>query len=293
MFPRTLSVPVVLVAAAGLPYAVSNAPHPLWNNGAPSQEQVTPVDPSLPSLPPGLTAHPQGPGNPIYSTTTPLEGIRSIGLSQVLRFDISKEWVYQNWARKSTSLAELDLYGIRVPLVTGTQLSDLAGSLTYYFDARGQVERISFRGNTGDTTELLMMMTQVYGLQRQPTMVAGEQLLQIRRGADVLSECKTRPAPVLWSNSPHDSFAVELELQRPGVTTALPHRELPPTAAASQQATPPPLPPQSQEIAQNNAEPAQPESTKKEGKEKWDVFFPRSRVPKVQVENLEKRGRFW
>ena len=33
-------------------------------------------------------------------------------------------------------------------------MTSLAGSLTYFFNAQGQVEHISFRGRTGDTTQL-------------------------------------------------------------------------------------------------------------------------------------------
>ena len=47
-------------------------------------------------------------------------------------------------------LAELDVQGYRVPLVTGTSRDDLAGSLTYYFDKTHHVTHIHFRGTTGD-----------------------------------------------------------------------------------------------------------------------------------------------
>ena len=67
-------------------------------------------------------------------------------LAEVLRFDVTVEWVMQRWPRVTTGLPQLQLQGYRVPLVTGTSLSDVAGSLTYYFNARQQVQRITLRG---------------------------------------------------------------------------------------------------------------------------------------------------
>ena len=41
-------------------------------------------------------------------------------LRQVIRFDVTPNWVTQNWSRVSTGLPYLHLHGHRVPLVTGT-----------------------------------------------------------------------------------------------------------------------------------------------------------------------------
>ena len=97
---------------------------------------------------------------------SPAQTMRYHSIQEVLRFDVSKEWVYQNWDRKSTGLGDPELFGIRVALVTGTQRTDLAGSLTYLFDGQGQVQHISFRGRTADTTPLVQFLTQTYQFQR-------------------------------------------------------------------------------------------------------------------------------
>ncbi len=55
--------------------------------------------------------------------------------SSVFDFQITPEWVVAHWPTVSTGLAQLQLEGYRVPLVTGTAQQDLAGSLTYYFNA--------------------------------------------------------------------------------------------------------------------------------------------------------------
>lgn len=207
--------------------------------------------------------------------------MRSVSLEEVFRFDVTREWVYERWARKSTALAELGLYGIRVPLVTGTQIHDLAGSLTYFFDSNGQVQRISFKGNTGDTTRIVMLAVQRYGLQQQNSQFVGEQIFEVRRGEEVFSELRTRPSSVLWSSSPHESFDVELTLQNSNVTTPLPPRLAPV----------PKLPP----VAEKTTEQAEAEANdKQEGfSESLKAFFPRSRVPSGQVENLERQEMIW
>ncbi|MCG8450100.1 MAG: hypothetical protein MI725_11050 [Pirellulales bacterium] len=290
MFSRVLGIPILLAAVVGVPYIATNGPNlgSLWEKTPTQVVEDGGGASRLPELPPELTALPQRPGGSVYSTSTPLEGIHSLSLAEIFHFNLTKEWVYQRWARKSTALADLGLYGIRVPLVSGTQLHDLAGALTYYFDETGRVQRISFRGHTGDTSQLIMLLSRNYGLQRQNTAIAGEQLYQVRRGEQVFSELRTRPAPVLWANSPHDSFLVELEMQRPDVRTPLPVR-LPVAQAPSQ---PEVTKPQAIEQKTDDEEKVS-EDQEKEGQKKWKAFFPRSRVPKEQIESLEKRGRFW
>ncbi|OHB79304.1 MAG: hypothetical protein A2W31_15780 [Planctomycetes bacterium RBG_16_64_10] len=149
-------------------------------------------------------------------TDVPLEGIPVYDLADVLRMDVTTGWVYSRWSRKSTALADVDLFGVRVPLMTGTKVDDLAGSLTYYFNTAGRVQRISFRGRTGDTRKLVNLLIARYGFRQQLPQVAGEQLYQVRWNGKPISELRIRPAAVLWASTPHASFQVELELERPG-----------------------------------------------------------------------------
>lgn len=236
---------MVLAAAVGVPYAVDQTGTQLsqaWST-ATGPATVAPAYPAHPQAslgqpmaPPQLPS-PNGPGTLIYQSPAPLEGIPTYSLVEVLRMDVTREWVYHRWARKSTGLADPELFGIRVPLVTGTRMTDLAGSLTYYFNRAGQVDRIGFRGRTADTSQLVQLVTQQYGLQIQPSIMAGEQLYQLKEDDRVVSELRTRPEPVLWSTSPHDSFLVELELNRPDsgryLTRPLPTIDLPEPIAAA------------------------------------------------------------
>ena len=183
----------------------------------------------------------QSPGSLLSNNTVPLEGARFHSVEQVLRFDVTKEWVYQNWSRKSTGPTDVGLFAVRVPVVTGTQLGAIAGSLTYFFNAYGQVEHISFRGRTGDPAHLVNFVMRTYGFQRS-TAPVGEQLLQVKRGERIQSELRTRSESVVSTASPHSSFAVELELARPGSVRFLPPRapqlEIPQVASTPAPATP-------------------------------------------------------
>lgn len=136
-------------------------------------------------------------------------------IAGALRMDITPEWVYQRWQRKSTKLANLDRFGVRVPLVTGTQVDDLAGSLTYYFGAGNRVERISFHGRTGDPRALTHLVNHTYGLRPQPPLHPGEQLYQSKWHGRVKSEMRLILAPVLSSDTSHNAYEVSLELERP------------------------------------------------------------------------------
>jgi len=286
MFSRLLGIPLLLGAAVGVPYVATNGP---------DLENLWPEQPSNNSGNGGDNREALLSGG----STSPLAGssaapsVANVTLQEAFRFDISREWVYQRWQRKSTALSKLGLYGIRVALVTGTELHDVAGSLTYLFGQDGRLRQISFRGRTGDTTQLVRLASSRYGLQPQPTAIVGEQLFQVRRGEHVFSELRTRPSSVLRSDSLHDSFRVNLELQRPDVTTPLPNAEFGlQNADSGVKKTPQP---ETQTPQPEADEDAVEEKTveKRSGHEVWKAFFPRSRVPSEQVESLESRGRLW
>lgn len=289
MFSRILRIPLFLGAAVAVPYLATNGPDGIrqWWQSLPATGEAQPTA-QLPTMTPveKFDPAPRGPGYEIFPVSTPLEGNPSMSLEEIFRFDVTKEWVYERWARKSTALAELGLYGVRIPLVSGTQVHDIAGSLTYFFDAGGKVRRISFKGNTGDTTQVVAL-AQRYGLQPQATIVTGEQLLQTKIGNDVLSEVRTRPASVLWSSSPHDSFSVEIDLQSPDATTPLPAKALPLPDVKGHASN------QTASADEKKSEESAGSGEPKGFREKFQQFFPRSRVPSEQVRSLEKRDRMW
>lgn len=228
----------LLGAAIGGPYVVSQAPDWTegWNpNGAPGPAPVTHhVDPNLLKAPNANA--PEGPGSEIYRRPAPFEGRVQRSLDEILRWEITKDWVFRSWDRKSTGLADPELFGVRVPVVTGQGMADVAGALSYYFDAQGVLQRIRLVGTTADTNGIARIATLRFGMQRRVGASPGDQLYQAEENKQVRSQLRTRPEPVLWGTSPHNSFRVELEANRPGsaywVRTSLPELAPPSTTAS-------------------------------------------------------------
>ena len=92
-----------------------------------------------------------------------------VAIEEVFRFDVTPAWVTSRWPRVSTVAGEPKQLGMRVPLVSGTQPHDVAGSLTYFFDEHHQLKRITFTGMTADPRRLLAATVAPFGLQSQPT----------------------------------------------------------------------------------------------------------------------------
>ncbi len=86
------------------------------------------------------------------------------GLAEVFQFNVTPDWIMRRWPQVATGLGQLQLQGYRVPLVTGTRESDVAGSLTYYFNAQRQLQRIAFQGNTGDPRQLVGLLSSRFNL---------------------------------------------------------------------------------------------------------------------------------
>ena len=226
-------IATLLGASIGVPYAVSHktappaatgasAPNAASHSGWSWPTWISPASPPTGTMATTPTAPTQtGPAQ--LSQAPPVDRVRMHPVEQVLRFDLTRDWVYRNWDRKSTGPTDVGLFAVRVALVSGTDISSLAGSLTYFFNAQGQIEHISFRGRTGDSTRLVDFLTRTYGFQRAASPT-GEQVFQVGQSGKVQSELRTHPESVLLSTLPHGSIAVELELARPGSKRYLPPR---------------------------------------------------------------------
>ena len=157
-----------------------------------------------------LGAIPAQPG-----TEPELVGARVSDLREVLRFDITPDWVINRFSRVSTILADLNLEGLRVPIVTGTRADDMAGTLTYYFDRRGALQRLTIHGFTGHPAKLVGTMTQFYGLQGEPALEAG---VYTRRWNGLpVHFLRMTHAPVVYSDAIHQKYTVFLELNQPNL----------------------------------------------------------------------------
>ncbi len=137
-------------------------------------------------------------------------------MDQVLRFDVDTAWVLNRWPRVSTGLAHLQLQGYRVPLVTGTTTSDLAGALTYYFNPGQELQRITFHGATGDPAMFVELLTSRHHFTRRWTNHPGLFVYEsVAPGSKRKSVLTIRPANVVSTDAPHQRFNVELVMQRP------------------------------------------------------------------------------
>jgi hypothetical protein len=155
-------------------------------------------------------------GDKTDSTPAPkLVGARVDDLRAVMRFDISPAWVIQRFARVSTVLADLQLEGLRVPLVTGTRPDDIAGTLTYYFDRNDKLQRVTIHGFTGDPKRLIGAMTEHYGLNHEPSLEAG--VYTKRWNGYPVHFLRLSHAPVVFSDQVHQKYTVFLELNQPSL----------------------------------------------------------------------------
>lgn len=211
---RTAIKLLILVAAIGGPILYYKAPN-IWANiketgsnligSNEKKEKTSEVDINTP---PEITLL-GTPKIPIH------EGVVA-DFSEVLRFDVSTGWIMNRWPRVSTGMSQLQLQGYRVPLVTGTRLDDMAGSLTYYFNPYQQVQTITFNGTTGDATRLIQVLSQKYGFQRQLANDGGLFVYIVPDEKEkARSVLRIRPAGILRTDAPHSRFQVDMIIHRP------------------------------------------------------------------------------
>ena len=206
----------IMMAAVGLPYALT-ASSTFWSSltsrsSDSANSQSSPAGPTAASKSQQQAATFAGAHTP---KTAPLEGHTVQDLGEVLRFDGTPAWVMARWPRVSSGLAELNLQGYRVPLVTSTAAGDLAGSLTYYFDKNQKVAYITFRGTTGDPRRLVAHVTSRFSFVQQKTDDPSLGLYQVKWNGKPQSELRIRPVPVVRANQPHARYEVDLAMQRP------------------------------------------------------------------------------
>ncbi len=162
-----------------------------------------------------ITAKIAGPAMP----DTPSDrqpSVRVHDAASVFDFQITPEWIVAHWPAVSTGLAQLQLEGYRVPLITGTAQHDLAGSLTYYFNAEQKLQQITFIGTTGDPRPLIGLLTARFHLTRRLANDPGLVLYQAVDSSNRLANnLQIRLVPLAEPNDPYRCYNIELSLARP------------------------------------------------------------------------------
>jgi hypothetical protein len=140
--------------------------------------------------------------------------VRVYDPGSIFNFQITPEWILAHWPSVSTGLAQLQLEGYRVPLVTGIGQQDLAGALTYYFNAKQKLQRITFVGVTGDPRSLIGLLVERFAMTRRLTNDPGLVVYEAAHDGDrPLSGLQIRLAPL----EPGETFRrynIELVLER-------------------------------------------------------------------------------
>ncbi len=162
--------------------------------------------------------------NPLNPTETDHSWQQPVvhSLQEVLRFDISPGWVMQRFPRVTTVLADTQLDGLRVPLITGTTPSDIAGTLTYSFDRFQRLQRVTVHGTTGDATRFIAELQQLFQMQQVPSL--GGVLYMLSWNGQPTSIVHVEPAAVIYGDSPYSRFNLLIELNQAGLEYGLsPH----------------------------------------------------------------------
>jgi hypothetical protein len=141
-----------------------------------------------------------------------VESRHTDSFEKVFRFDLTPRMVTERWSRLSTGLGDVNLQGYRVPLVTGTDPTDLAGSLTYYFDSTPRMRRITFLGSTGDPARIIDFMARQYGFRQ--ARGANPRVITYRTRYGHAGSLEITPAEVLDRDQAATNYRVELTISR-------------------------------------------------------------------------------
>lgn len=214
---RRLLLPLAIGGAVGVPYLLGGVENlkgrvtSLWS-GSESGHEKSPAAKIFDAV----VSRSAGDLNPEQSEVSTYHPLQSSiqHMEEVFRFDVHPLWVISHWPHVTTHLADLDMQGMRVPLVTGTTDEDIAGSLTYYFDKSERVQRITFFGTAGDESKLVGVLSEKFGLQAQPILDRG--LYLAKRYGKPKSALRVRHRSVLDASQRQTQLEIELELNRPG-----------------------------------------------------------------------------
>jgi hypothetical protein len=227
---RTILFLAIVIAAAGLPILLSKDGWKWTSESvAPASSDLDSVDRnseitdlgsrtnprrSAPrSMDPALRAllSPKAEDTATHSLITPIP--------EILRFDVTPSHVMRRWSRVSTYLAELEMRGMRVPIVTGVNPQDLHGTATFFFDRDIRMRRITVHGFTGDSEPLIQFVQSMYRLREFASV--GERIFIADHQGQPISLLRIRNSPVIAADAPYSQQEVILELNLPQPSASL------------------------------------------------------------------------
>jgi hypothetical protein len=202
-------VPAV-AASVGIPYLASN----VGGKGESGPANAQPGGDSSGGLAADLATLTEGGDS---SGLVPLDphDLPVQGFGEILRWEVTPRWVLERWPRVSTHLREGEWNGYRVAVFTGTSEFDAAGALTYYFNAAGELRRITFAGMTGDPRVLVSHVERFHGLEQRVVDDPAVTLYESRRLGSVLGELRVKPTGVIRSEAWNVRYQVNLRLDNP------------------------------------------------------------------------------
>jgi len=137
-------------------------------------------------------------------------------MKDAISFNVTPDWMLQYWPRVAECYSDVRVLTYRVPLVTGIEPHDLAGSLTYDFDHQQRLLRIKFVGTTGDVSKLIEFAKQQFNLiprqTNNPNLFVFEAALPATSNRQLMH---IKFANVQKSGDLHKRFDVTLQLFRP------------------------------------------------------------------------------
>jgi hypothetical protein len=143
-----------------------------------------------------------------------VEWAPTVPFDRALSFNATIPWVLGTWPQVSTGIVDKDLFGYRVPLVTGTAEDDVTGSLTYYFGGDKTLRRIVLEGDTGDARRLVALLSARYQVLRHLTDEQGVFYYRSSQDSLIQTELKVRPRGIVQAAVPHQRFVVSLQMSR-------------------------------------------------------------------------------
>ncbi len=146
-----------------------------------------------------------------------IDGLPVRQLGEIFNFDVTPAWILSRWSRVSTQVGPPEFQGYRVPLLTGLEQGDLAGTLTYCFNDQQELQRLTFRGTTDDPSRLVALATTRFGFTASKAPTPGQQQYEIRWNEQTGSRLNIRTAGVDDTQTPERHYTVDIEINLPDV----------------------------------------------------------------------------